>query len=105
MSRRHTDTTASIDLHGTPDGLKPLFTRLLETWSRTDVRPDSVQVPGETLPHCGCPPVSLVWLSSGLRSRRAPREEWLERGLFCSSSGALLADNSVEFSQGRRRCA
>jgi hypothetical protein len=58
--------------------------RLLETSSRSDVRPDSVQVLGETLPHCGCPPVSLVWLSHGLRSRRAPREERLKRGLFCS---------------------
>ncbi len=53
----------------------------LETWCRIGVRPDSVQVPGETLPHFGCPPVSLVWLSRGLRSCRAPREEWLERGL------------------------
>jgi hypothetical protein len=55
-----------------------------ETWRRIDVWPDSVQVLGETLPHCGCPPVSLVWLSHGLRPRRAPREERLERGLFCS---------------------
>src|SRR5690242_2204375 len=53
----------------------------LETFRRIDVRPDSVQVPGEALPHCGCPLVSLVWLSHGLRSRRAPREERLERGL------------------------
>jgi len=30
---------------------------------RIDVRPDSIQVLGETLPHCGCPPVSWVWLS------------------------------------------
>ena len=56
----------------------------LETWGRIDVWPDSVEVLGETLPHCGCPPVSLVWLSHGLRSRRVPREERLERGLFCS---------------------
>jgi hypothetical protein len=56
----------------------------LETMRRIDVRPDSIQVLGETLSHRGCPPVSGVWLSSGLRSRRAPREERLERGLFCS---------------------
>jgi hypothetical protein len=56
----------------------------LETWRRIDVWPDSVQVSGETLPHCGCPPVSLVWLSHGLRPRRAPCEERLKRGLFCS---------------------
>jgi hypothetical protein len=56
----------------------------LETWRRAGVWPDSVQVSGETLDSCGCPPVSLVWLYFGLRSRRAPREERLERGLFCS---------------------
>jgi hypothetical protein len=27
----------------------------LETWLRIGVWPDSVQVPGETLSHCGCP--------------------------------------------------
>ena len=56
----------------------------LETWRRIGVWPDSVQVLGETLSISGCPPVSLVWLSHGLRCRRAPREERLERGLFCS---------------------
>jgi hypothetical protein len=56
----------------------------LETSRRIGVWPDSVQVFGETLPHCGCPPVSLVWLSHGLRSRRVPSEERLKRGLFCS---------------------
>ena len=56
----------------------------LETSLRIDVGPDSVQVFGETLSISGCPPVSLVWLSSGLRSCRAPREERLERGLLCS---------------------
>ena len=56
----------------------------LETSRRIDVRPDSVQVSGETLPRCGCPPVSLVWLSHGWRSRWAPCEERLKRGLFCS---------------------
>jgi hypothetical protein len=48
------------------------------------VWPDSVQVLGGTLGFSGCPPVSLVWLSHGLRPRRAPREERLKRGLFCS---------------------
>jgi hypothetical protein len=56
----------------------------LETWRRIDVWPDSVQVSGETLKVRGCPPVSLVWLSIGVRSRRAPCEGRLERGLFCS---------------------
>ena len=32
----------------------------------------------------GCPSVSLVWLYFGLRPRRTPCEERLERGLFCS---------------------
>jgi hypothetical protein len=59
--------------------------RLLKTFCRTGVRPDSVQVLGETLSFCGCPPVSLVWLSHGLRSRRVPREERLERGVFRST--------------------
>src|SRR5262245_37120273 len=36
--------------------------RLLKTSCRTVVRPDSVQVPGETLAISGCPPVALVWL-------------------------------------------
>jgi hypothetical protein len=36
------------------------FAATLETYSRIGVRPDSVQVPGETLPHCGCPPASLA---------------------------------------------
>jgi len=69
---------------GVGSAVQPCGMRLLKTSSRSDVRPDSVQVLGETLPHCGCPPVSLVWLSHGLRSRRAPREERLKRGLFCS---------------------
>ncbi len=56
----------------------------LETWRRAGVWPDSVQVSGETLDFRGCPPVALVWLSFGLRPRRAPREERLKRGLFCS---------------------
>lgn len=30
------------------------------------------------------PTGSLVWLSHGMRPRRAPREERLERGLFGS---------------------
>jgi len=58
--------------------------RLLKTSRRIGVRPDSVQVLGETLSFSGCPLDSLVWLSFGLRSRRAPREERLNRGLFCS---------------------
>jgi hypothetical protein len=58
----------------------PRARRLLKTSCRIGVRPDSVQVPGETLSYGGCPPASLGWLSSGLRPRRAPREERLERG-------------------------
>jgi hypothetical protein len=53
----------------------------LETWRRIGVWPDSVQVLDGTLSHCGCPPALLVWLSHGMRSRRAPCEERLERGL------------------------
>jgi hypothetical protein len=30
--------------------------RLLKTWHRIDVWPDSVQVSGETLSFSGCPP-------------------------------------------------
>jgi len=55
----------------------------LDTWHRIDVWPDSVQVLGETLSHSGCPPrfgVALNWLAT----RRAPCEERLKRGLFCS---------------------
>jgi hypothetical protein len=37
----------------------------LETWVQDRVRPDSVQVPGVMLPHCGCPPLSLAWLTQG----------------------------------------
>jgi hypothetical protein len=58
--------------------------RLLKTGGRAGVWPDSVQVPGETLSFGGCAPVLLVWLSSGLRSRRAQCEERLKRGLLCS---------------------
>src|SRR4051812_9646652 len=53
----------------------------LETGRRIGVWPDSVQVLGETLSLRGCPPAGLVWLSHGVRPRRAPREERLERGL------------------------
>lgn len=56
----------------------------LETSPRIGVRPDSVQVSGETLARRGCPPgligVALTWHAS----RRTPREERLERGLSCS---------------------
>jgi hypothetical protein len=47
----------------------------LETWRRIDVWPDSVQVLGETLPHCGCPAVSLCGshMACGLVGRRARR--------------------------------
>ncbi|MEH0828302.1 MULTISPECIES: IS110 family transposase [unclassified Micromonospora] len=53
---------------------------------------------GETLPHCGCPPVSLVWLSHGLRSRRAQMlaagrkyadREWAVEG--CNGIGKHIA--------------
>src|SRR6266536_2507721 len=71
----------------------------LETVRRIDVRPDSVQVSGETLPHCGCPPVSLVWLSHGLRPRRTPLEERLEGVCSAQSSGALLVDRSSDQSR------
>src|SRR5437764_10929453 len=61
-----------------------------------------VQVLGETLPQCGCPPVLLVWLSHGLRlvGRRA-RSGW--KGV-CSaqSSGALLAEHPDGQAGGRR---
>jgi hypothetical protein len=66
---------------GSPLGPRRSLSGYLETWRRIGVWPDSVQVPGGTLSHSGCPPVSLVWLSFGLRSRRAPCEERLERGL------------------------
>ena len=73
LARRQSHLCTSPDVHSR---------RLLKTSCRIGVRPDSVQVPGETLSYGGCPPASLVWLSSGLRPRRAPREERLERGLF-----------------------
>jgi len=53
----------------------------LRLGGRAGVWPDSVQAPGGTLCISGCPLVSLAWLSSGLRSRRAPCEERLKRGL------------------------
>ncbi len=59
-------------------------TRLLKTGVRTGAGPGSVQVPGEMLAFRSCPPLSWVWLSSGLRSRWAPCEERLKRGLPCS---------------------
>jgi hypothetical protein len=60
------------------------YSGYLETSGRTGVGPDSVQVLGETLGNSGCPPVSLVWLFHGLRSRWAPCRERLERGLRSS---------------------
>ena len=54
--------------------------RLLDTFHRIGVWPDSVQVPGgmlfKRLPTC-----SWVWLSSGLQSAGRRDEAWLERGL------------------------
>ena len=64
-----------------------------ETSRRIGVRPDSVQVVGETLSHCGCPPVSLVWFSHGLRPRWAPREERLKGICSAQSSGVSLLNS------------
>jgi len=63
----------------------------LETWVQDRVRPDSVQVPGGMLPHCGCPSLSLAWLTHGLllAGHRAGRGS---KGVCpARSSNALLA--------------
>jgi hypothetical protein len=63
----------------------------LETWVQDRVRPDSVQVPGGMLPHCGCPPLSLAWLTHGLllAGHRAGRGS---KGVCpARSSNAILA--------------
>ena len=57
--------------------------RLLDDSGRTGVRPDSVQASGGVL-SLRLPTLLLVWLFFGLRSRRAPREVWLQRGLLSS---------------------
>lgn len=45
----------------------PRHSRLLDTFGRTGVRPDSVQVLGGKLsmPGCGCPPCCGMWLTIG----------------------------------------
>jgi hypothetical protein len=57
----------------------------LETWRRIDVWPDSVQVPGGTLSHSGCPPsvigVALIWLAVSPGAVRGEAQKgfaWLE---------------------------
>ena len=53
--------------------------RLLRDWAQDRVRPDSAQVPGETLAHSGCPPrigVALIWPVVS----PAPRGERLSKG-------------------------
>src|SRR6185437_17126582 len=66
----------------------------LETWVQDRVRPDSVQVPGGMLPHCGCPPLSLAWLSHGLLLA-GHRARGGSKGVCpARSSSALLAGDS-----------
>jgi hypothetical protein len=62
-----------------------------DTWHRTDVWPDSVQVLDETLSPSGCPP-RFGWLSFGLRTRRTPCDERLRGVCSARSCGALLAE-------------
>jgi hypothetical protein len=76
--------SAHISSYLTAQRLRTHVGGYLETSGRTGVGPDSVQVLGETLGIGGCPLVSLVWLFHGLRSRRAPCRERLERGLLGS---------------------
>ena len=74
--------------------------RLLKTGVKTDAGPGPVQVRGGTLAIRGCPPVSLAWLSSGLRSRRAPCRRGSKGVCPARSSGALRAF-SVAGGKGR----
>ena len=82
--------------------MQPCGMRLLKTSSRSDVRPDSVQVLGETLPHCGCPPVSLVWQLTGIGPSGAARllvdagdiHRFADRDKFASWNGTAPLDAS-----------
>ena len=74
----------------------------LETWMQDRVRPDSVQVPGGMLPYCGCPPLSLAWLSHGLLAA-GHRARGGSKGVCpARSSSALLADSLLDRRGGNR---
>jgi hypothetical protein len=72
-----------IDLDG-PEWVEPRFRAgYLLTSVTARARPGSVEVSGGTL-WIRLPVVLLAWLVNGLRSRRAPCGEWLQRGLLGS---------------------
>ena len=64
-------------------GVSSLGAGYLLTSLTARVRPGSVEVSGGTL-GSWLPATSVAWLSSGLRPRRAPCGEWLQRGLLGS---------------------
>jgi hypothetical protein len=66
---------ASKDARG-----KQVRSRLLETFRRTGVRPDSVQALGGTL-SLRLPTRARVWLSFGLRTAGRRGVVWLQRGV------------------------
>jgi len=74
-------SSSCCESHRAARGVRP--SGLLDDSGRTGVRPDSVQASGGVL-SLRLPTLLLVWLFFGLRSRRAPREVWLQRGLLSS---------------------